>query len=174
MARVVVGIDPGLGGALSRFEAGILTDIKDMPVNTQVLHRTGGAIRDLIGGKKELTRRSMDAASLAILLRTWTNGHDAMVIKEKMSTRPNQNSSKIMKVDGILIGVIAGLGIELVEIDPNKWKLGLGLSADKKKSIEMAIRLFPSWKHMFARVKDHDRAEAVLLGLYGTIPTTRP
>jgi len=167
MTAIVIGIDPGLSGALARFESGVLTDICDVPADTRTLHRTGSGIRDLIGGKKVVTRRSVSGPGLARLLREWTMAHSAVVVKERMSTRPNQNSSQLMKADGVLTGVIAGVGIELLEVDPNRWKQLMGVPADKEKARAIAIELFPSWKHLFARKMDHNRAEAALIGLYG-------
>lgn len=167
MTSIVIGVDPGVTGALARFASGVLTDIKDMPVTLKTLHRSGADLRDLIGGKKKIEQRAIDSAGLADLLREWTAGHSAVVFKEKMSTRPNQNSSKIMLVDGILIGTLAGIGVECRFVEPAEWKRVMRVPADKKLARQIAIDTFPSWKTTFARAMDHNRAEAALIGLYG-------
>lgn len=167
MSVIIIGIDPGVSGALARFACGTLTDIADMPLDTVNLHRSGADLRDLIGGKKAVTRRSVNAPSLARILREWSAGHSTLVLKEKVGPRPNQNASVFMKADGVLTGVIGGVGLELQEIDPALWKRMMGVPADKKEARKIAIEFFPAWKHLFSRADDHNRAEAALIGLYG-------
>lgn len=167
MHTLVIGIDPGLTGAMALFTNGVLTDIVDMPIDEHVARRSGAELRDLIGGRKESKRRSINVAALVTRLRTWTDGHSALIVKEKMSTRPNQNNTTLMKLDGILTGVIGGIGIEMQEVEPAKWKLAMGVPADKEKARQAAITLFPAWKGLLNRKMDHNRAEAALIGLYG-------
>lgn len=168
MSITVIGIDPGVTGALSLFIDGRLRDIADMPINEVVSKRSGSAVRDLIGGKKAKVRRSVNPRALAQLIRGWCTGPtEICIFKERMGPRPRQNSSSLMKTEGILLGVIGALGLALEEPDPNTWKLAMGLSDDKEISLARAIERYPEWKHMFTRKGDHDRAEAVFLGQYG-------
>ena len=51
-------------------------------------------------------------------------------------------------------------------VSPRVWKKKLGLSSDKEESRELAIKLYPSMKEQLKRVKDHNRAEALLLAHY--------
>jgi crossover junction endodeoxyribonuclease RuvC len=53
-----------------------------------------------------------------------------------------------------------------VYVTPGKWKRFYGLSAEKEKSRELAIQTWPA-SDAFRRKKDHGRAEAALLALYG-------
>jgi len=54
-------------------------------------------------------------------------------------------------------------------VEPSKWKRHFHLQgADKEGARGLVIRLYPGAHHFFARKKDHGRAEAVLIGLYGT------
>lgn len=167
MTAIIIGIDPGLTGAIAKFSSGVLTDVLDLPTDVQTLHRSGGNIRDLIGGRKQVTRRSINPAALARTLREWTEGHSALIIKEKMGKRPNQDSSALMQADGVLKGVIGALGIEMLEVEPANWKRAMGVPADKEVSRKRAIEFFPACKHLFKRKMDHNRAEAALIGLYG-------
>ena len=51
-------------------------------------------------------------------------------------------------------------------VSPRVWKKKLGLSSDKEESRELAIKLYPSVTDQLKRVKDHNRAEALLLAHY--------
>jgi hypothetical protein len=51
-------------------------------------------------------------------------------------------------------------------VSPAKWKRALGLS-DAETSRAKAIETWPTQAGLFARKRDHNRAEAALLGLYG-------
>jgi len=65
-------------------------------------------------------------------------------------------------------GLLAGMGIEVTLVAPATWKRALGgLSSDKEKSRQRAIaEVHPDHVGLFARKKDHNRAEAYLMALY--------
>jgi len=67
---------------------------------------------------------------------------------------------------GVAKGVIGAAGIRRVDVSPGKWKRHFGLSADKEAARALAISQWPKSEH-FRRKKDHGRAEAALLALYG-------
>jgi hypothetical protein len=48
-------------------------------------------------------------------------------------------------------------------VTPQRWKKLMGVTADKNTSRQLAINLWPDQAHLFARVKDVDRAEAALI-----------
>jgi crossover junction endodeoxyribonuclease RuvC len=50
---------------------------------------------------------------------------------------------------------------------PSRWKKALGLNGEAEASRARAIETWPNRADLFARKKDHNRAEAALLGLYG-------
>jgi hypothetical protein len=68
-------------------------------------------------------------------------------------------------------GLCAGMGIELTEVSPAKWKNDLGLKRPaggnlKEVSRTIALMLFPSKAHWISRKLDHDRAEAALMAVW--------
>lgn len=67
---------------------------------------------------------------------------------------------------GVITGIAASLSRPLHEIAPTTWKrqVALGSGADKDAARELAARLYPDHAEMFRRKKDHNRAEAVLIG----------
>ena len=170
MALIVVGVDPGITGALAQFVGGELRDIRDMPINTTEKASKGASIRDLIGGSKSHKRAEIDKGALAALLREWTGNFSARVVCEAVHTMPKQgivSSGKLMHTLGIIEGITIALGIELMKVDPEKWKRLTGTPADKNLARARATQAFPEWTSHFNRVKDHNRAEACLIGLYG-------
>jgi crossover junction endodeoxyribonuclease RuvC len=53
-------------------------------------------------------------------------------------------------------------------VQPQAWKKLFGLNgADKKDSLDVARRLYPALGADLARVKDHNRSEALLLAHFG-------
>ena len=68
---------------------------------------------------------------------------------------------------GTILGVIGALVIPVRRVSPAKWKKALGLNSDGETSRARAIETWPEQAHLFERKKDHNRAEAALLALYG-------
>jgi hypothetical protein len=67
---------------------------------------------------------------------------------------------------GAWLGVLAANGIYSATVEARDWKKAMGLSSDKEQSLEMAKALYPAMSHLLKRKKDHDRAEALLIGTY--------
>lgn len=150
MRPYALGIDPGIHGAVALFDLVTkdLVDIWDMPNLTNKK------------GKEEI-----DSYVLANHIRGYAQQIDYAVI-ENVNSMPDQGVASTFRfgeAKGILIGVLSAFNIPILKIHPTVWKPGLGLSADKKKSRDMAIREFPRHAHKFQRVKDTDRAEAALI-----------
>lgn len=60
-------------------------------------------------------------------------------------------------------------GVRLFTIEPGVWKKVMGVAGGKDNkglSRDMAVQLFPQQAAFFKRVKDHNRAEAVLLAKF--------
>ena len=73
---------------------------------------------------------------------------------------------KFGKGYGEIIGVLATLGLGYRAISPAVWKREMGLQrAEKADSRRKAQELYPTAS--LARVKDHGRAEALLIAEWG-------
>lgn len=147
---MIVGFDPGASGALARLtDGGDLLAVADMPVVE-------------VGGK-----RRVSAPLLAAILREWA---PRLAVVERVSAMPNQGVSGMFAFGygaGVIEGMCAMAGIPVVFVQPAVWKRALKVTADKGACRLMAQRLWPAHAASFARVKDHDRAEAALIGFYG-------
>lgn len=146
--RVIMGIDPGLSGAIAFYFQNEPTRVavEDMP----------------------LADGNISAALLADRIVTF--GPTYAVI-ESVSAMPGQGVVSMFnfgKAFGQAIGVIGALNIPLHFVTPRKWKAAYNLGSDKEECRAKALMLFPSCAASFARKKDHGRAEAALIAKYGS------
>lgn len=151
---IYCGIDPGLTGAIAFLdtEKMILT-VHDMP--TVVIENSSGAKRQYLLPDK-----------LADLIDA---GNPDLSLIENVHSTPNDGhvgAFTFGKATGIVHGVFAGLGLALEQVSPGKWKKDLRVPADKEEAMNIASRLFPFCRSLWARKKDHGRAEAALIALY--------
>ena len=167
MTLYVIGIDPGLSGALAIIGQKGLAAVHDIPVMQ----------RGMAAGK---VKNQVNAAAVTQLLKEWTNGFDrrteVLVVLEHQApfrvpgAKP-QGSSSVFSLGhtaGILEGVVVALGIPHREVTPVTWKKALGLPGGaKNKGVvrARAQRLFP--EAPLTRVMDHNRAEAIMIAHWG-------
>jgi len=148
---LVLGVDPGLSGAICRYEAGSIPTIYDMP--TLALTR---------GGKN---KREIDAHKLVDMLR-----YADHAFVEYAGAMPGQGVSAVFafgKTYGIILGILAAVDVPYTVVAPRKWKTALQVPAEKDGARARASQLMPSAAHLWPRVKDDGKAEAALISLYG-------
>ncbi len=151
----IIGIDPGLSGAITFLDATThkIMAIFDMPTVTVTIN------------KKE--RRKIAPALLAEIVGRYSVKH---IIVENVAPRPGEGAVGAFSFGfgvGIIHGIAAGLDLPLTTVHPATWKKALGVPADKGGARLAAMARFPEWADSFKRVKDHDRAESALIALYG-------
>ena len=151
---MVVGIDPGLSGALAfLFEDGTYSGVFDMPV--MAAGKTG--------------RQQVNAAALVEWMKKVYPPDRAVL--EHVAAMPKQGVSSVFSFGqsfGIILGVLAALEIPVELVRPNVWKKAYGLGKDKEEARARAIQLYPAAP--LSRKKDAGRAEALLLARYGRQP----
>lgn len=164
---LIIGVDPGLTGALALLTNHGLQACHDMP--TMIRGAGTGAVKNQV-----------DPSGLAAILRAWMEGHDkneAMVVIESQTVvrlpgnkmLGGASAFSLAYTAGIIEGVVATLNLPRDLVPPVTWKKALGLTAkgaDKKALARaMAQRLYPEAD--LHRVADHNRAEAILIARYG-------
>ena len=80
---------------------------------------------------------------------------------------PDQGVSGVFafgKSYGILLGVLAALGISTHIVSPQKWKGFFALGREKDQSRELAQRMWPAAP--LGLKKHHNRAESLLLAKF--------
>jgi len=141
----ICGIDPGVTGALAIHRAGRLVDIIDLPV---------------LGGR-------VDGRELHEML----SGEELLVFLEDTHAMPKNGSIASFSLGlntGIIIGVVESLSHPLVRVRPAAWKKKMSVTRQDKNALRGVVReLYPDFADYFTRVKDHNRAEAVLISRYG-------
>lgn len=152
MSARLLSIDIGRNGALALFVDGALAEIEDMPVLAD-----GPACRPTV-----------NAPLIAALLRRWA-ATEAVI--EHVAARPREAPTGAFafgRSRGAIEGVLAAQGLPARFLTPSWWKRRVGIppGADKKDlARSVAIARWPQRAELFARKRDHDRAEAALIGL---------
>jgi len=155
---VVIGIDPGISGALAMVTHHGLVHVADMPVMPR---GAGGAY----------VKNQVAPAALAQILSGWLSGYDKneiAVLLESVTAMPKQGVASTFSLAltaGLIEGVLAARGYPHELVRPQEWKKAMGLSASKDQARMKAARLYPEAD--IHRVKDHNRAEAILIARYG-------
>ena len=79
-----------------------------------------------------------------------------------------QRGFKYGRAVGAIEAAITLSGIPVTIVEPSMWKRFWRLPGkDKESSRQQALQLFPAAHAALARKKDHGRAEASLIALYG-------
>jgi crossover junction endodeoxyribonuclease RuvC len=151
----VLGVDPGVSGGLAVVEiadgaAPVLVECIDIPV---------------VGtGAKE----RVDVAAI----RNFIDRHQPIRARiERAQAMPKQGASsgfKYGRAVGAIEATVALCSIPMEIIEPSAWKRFWKLPGkDKESGRQRALQLFPAAHALLARKKDHGRAEAALIALFG-------
>lgn len=142
----IMGVDPGASGALAFYNPKFpkLIAAYDMPI---------------IG-------KELNAAELFDIIDSFK---PVVAVIEAVHAMPKQGLSSTFNFGvsyGVIRGVVGAAKIRTHLVTPTKWKKYFSLPAEKDASRALAVRHWPDSPH-FRRKKDHGRAEAALLALYG-------
>jgi crossover junction endodeoxyribonuclease RuvC len=107
-----------------------------------------------------------------IAIRDWVLAHRPdLAFIERAQALPRQGSSsgfKYGRAVGAIEAAIMLAGVPLTIVEPSAWKKFHSLRGKDKEGARLrALMLFPNAAGMFARKKDHGKAEAMLVALYG-------
>ena len=152
----VIGIDPGISGAIAIFEDGKLDTIIDMPT------------LKIASGKT--MKSHISAIGLVRILETSTLVHNSVhIVIEKVGAMPGQGVTSMFNFGrsaGIIEGVVAALQRPYTYVTPATWTKAVGRAAGKDASRMRAMELFPSKAELFKRAKDDGRADAALIAYW--------
>jgi len=144
----ILGIDPGMSGALAYYDGTELL-IWDMPIF-----------------KKE----KGNDLDIHALYKIFQEAGPDYVWLEKTVAMPKVSGKaaySMGKSEGALIALCVALGLPYTLVRPAEWKKEMSCPADKDVSRQRASQLLPQWTHNWDKKKDHNRAEAALIALYG-------
>jgi crossover junction endodeoxyribonuclease RuvC len=151
----IIGIDPGLSGAIAVMEGNKIVDIFDMPVMPE--------------GKKN--KRQLNSAQLVKLLKdNIKNNEEVAIIVEQVNAMPGQGVTSMFNFGqtfGAIKGICAALGLPIFFVRPAKWKKHFELiNSSKDASRTKAIEMYPSISHQLSKKKDVNKSDAILIARF--------
>jgi crossover junction endodeoxyribonuclease RuvC len=148
----VIGIDPGINGAIAMFRDNVLFTVVDMPT------------LEVDSGKTK--KRHISAVGLRDILVYYPTAH---VVTEKVGAMPGQGVTSMFNFGrsaGIIEGVVAAMHFPSTYVTPAAWTKAVGRAAGKDASRMRAMELFPAKADLFKRAKDDGRADAALIAYW--------
>ena len=152
--EVIVGIDPGVSGAICILRNGKVSMTCDMPI--------------MVDGTK--SKRQVNAAELANILINEKIGEHDKIILESVSAMPGQGVTGMFSFGqsfGVIKGVCAALKLPLHLVRPVKWKKHFNLlNSEKDASRTKVIEMYPYISSEVSKKKDANKADAILIAKY--------
>lgn len=160
MSGVVrIGIDPGQTGAIAVFFEGQVIAVHDMPVMARA-HGSGN----------EINTAELAEIISGIKLEAGYSEYPVHALIEAVAAMPGQGVSAMFRFGesfGAVKGVLSALGIPYGLITPQRWKKHYGLiGKDKDAARTLAITRHPEIASSLKRIKDHGRADAILIAAF--------
>ena len=154
---LIIGIDPGISGAICFFENGQVKEIIDMPI--------------MADGKKNKRQVNGPQIYNEIYLRIKNNQKKEInVVIEQVSAMPGQGVTSMFNFGqsfGVLKGICSAMQLSMHFVRPAKWKKYFGLiKTEKDASRTKVIEIFPYISSHLSRKKDSNKADAILIASF--------
>ena len=151
----IIGIDPGLSGAIAVMEDNKVLHLFDIPVMSE--------------GKKN--KRQLNSALLVSLLKENIVSHEEVaVVVEQVNAMPGQGVTSMFNFGqtfGAIKGVCAALDLPIFFVRPSKWKKHFELiNSSKDSSRTKAIEMYPKLSNQLTKKKDVNKSDAILIARY--------
>ena len=152
---IIIGIDPGVSGAICILTDGKITELYEMPT--------------MIDGKKN--KKQVNGAEVTnIINKELVNEKDINVVIEHVSAMPGQGVTSMFNSGqsfGVLKGICAALKLPVHFIRPVKWKKHFNLiNTEKDASRTKVIEVFPYISSKISKKKDANKADAILIARF--------
>ncbi len=152
----IIGIDPGLSGAIAILENKKVLKFFDMPVMSE--------------GKKN--KRQLNSAQLVNILRENinSNNEEISVVVEQVNAMPGQGVTSMFNFGqtfGAIKGVCAALSLPIYFVRPSKWKKHFELiNSSKDASRTKVIEMYPHLSDQLSKKKDVNKSDAILIARF--------
>ena len=151
---LIIGIDPGISGAICFFQNGEITDVIDMP--------------SMADGKKNKRQINSQQVFNEVSERIINiPKKEIIVVIEQVSAMPGQGVTSMFNFGqsfGVLKGICSAMQLSMYFVRPSKWKKYYGLiKAEKDASRTKVIEIFPYISSKLSKKKDSNKADAILL-----------
>jgi len=152
---IIIGIDPGISGAISIIENKKILEVYDTPT--------------MIDGKKN--KRQINSAQVTNIIKERLNTEkEVIAIVEQVNAMPGQGVTSMFNFGqsfGVIKGICAALSVPIYFVRPTKWKKHFNLiKTNKDASRTKVIEAYPEISSKLHRKKDSNRADAILIALY--------
>jgi len=152
---IVIGVDPGISGAISILENKKILEVYDTPT--------------MIDGKKN--KKQINSAQVTnIIKERLKDGKEIIVVVEHVNAMPGQGVTSMFNFGqsfGVIKGICAALSLPIYFVRPTKWKKHFNLiKTNKDASRTKVIEAYPEISDKLHRKKDSNRADAILIALY--------
>jgi|TARA_B100000780_G_scaffold178410_1_gene125061 crossover junction endodeoxyribonuclease RuvC len=151
----IIGIDPGLSGAIAILDDSKIKELFDMPV--------------MPDGKKN--KRQLNSALLVKLINdNIKNLENTVMVVEQVNAMPGQGVTSMFNFGqtfGAIKGICAALGLPIFFVRPAKWKKHFELiNSSKDASRTKAIEMYPSISEQLSKKKDVNKSDAILIARF--------
>ena len=154
---IIVGIDPGIAGAICFFSDGRVIDVIDMPTMAE-------------GKKNKKQVNGRQIYNEIMLVKNKFMNEKISVIVEQVSAMPGQGVTSMFNFGqsfGILKGICSAMCLPVYYVRPAKWKKYFNLiNSEKDASRTRAIEIFPYFSSQLSKKKDNNKADAILIASF--------
>ena len=154
---LIIGIDPGINGAICFFENKEVKDVIDMPTMAE--------------GKKN--KRQVNGRQIFNEISSRIKNQDLQninVVVEQVSAMPGQGVTSMFNFGqsfGVIKGICSAMQLPLFFVRPAKWKKHFELiNSQKDASRTKAIVMFPKISSALSKKKDSNKADAILIATF--------
>ena len=153
----IIGIDPGISGAICFFHDGKIIDVIDMP-----------SMAEGKKNKKQVNGNQLFNEIKSHLLQI--NQDEACVIVEHVTAMPGQGVTSMFNFGqsfGVIKGICSAMQLPIHFVRPTKWKKYYNLiNSEKDASRTRAIEIFPNFSSQLSKKKDSNKADAILIASF--------
>ena len=151
----IIGIDPGLSGAIAILENNKVLNLFDMPVMSE--------------GKKN--KKQLNSSHLVNIIKENINQNEEIaVVVEQVNAMPGQGVTSMFNFGqtfGAIKGICAALKLPIFFVRPLKWKKHFELvNSSKDSSRTKAIEMYPTLSNQLAKKKDVNKSDAILIARF--------
>ena len=151
----IIGIDPGLSGAVAVMQDKKVINIYDIPVMAE--------------GKKN--KRQLNSSQLVnIIKENIHEDEETIVVVEQVNAMPGQGVTSMFNFGqtfGAIKGVCAALKLPIFFVRPSKWKKHFELiNSSKDASRTKVIEMYPTLSGQLAKKRDVNKSDAILIAKF--------
>ena len=151
----IIGIDPGISGAIAVMHGKKVVNMYDMPVMAE--------------GKKN--KRQLNSSQLVnIIKENIYEDEETIVVVEQVNAMPGQGVTSMFNFGqtfGAIKGVCAALKLPIFFVRPSKWKKHFELiNSSKDASRTKVIEMYPTLSAQLTKKRDVNKSDAVLIAKF--------